>query len=153
MTKEHTMDTDAVAFQQPTGPRPPSKRDLLWDELERLHGQLGIDPPTATYALEDLEVEVTLARRASASITSLHDYLTDADAVQQAAQQAGAVVEDAFGEPVPDSQHAAHRRTHKTWRSFYGPLFFGERPAPKSYQSTPSEDESERPRSPAAKAS
>ncbi len=30
-----------------------------------------------------------------------------------------------------------HRRTHTTWRSFYGPLFFGERRMPESHGSTP----------------
>jgi hypothetical protein len=117
---------------------------VLWNELAQLHAQLGIAPPTATYGIKDLESEVALARRASASITSLPDYLTDAAALQQAAQQAGAVVEDAFGDPIPDGQQgAAHRRTHKTWRNFYGPLFFGERPTPTPNQSTLSEDESE----------
>ena len=58
------MDTDAIAFQQPTGPRPPSKHEGVWNELEHLHAQLGIAPPTATYSLEDLEADVVLARRA-----------------------------------------------------------------------------------------
>ncbi len=57
------MDTDAVQFQQPTGPRPLDRREMLWNELERVHAQLGIEPPAATYALEDLEAEVALARR------------------------------------------------------------------------------------------
>ncbi len=59
------MDTHAISFNQPTGPRPLSRRDVLWDELERLHAQLGIAPPTATYLLQDLEAEVALARRAA----------------------------------------------------------------------------------------
>ena len=65
MTKAHAMDTDAIHFQQPTGSRPLSRREVLWNELDRLHAQLGIDPPTATYMLEDLEAEVALARRAA----------------------------------------------------------------------------------------
>jgi hypothetical protein len=48
---------DAIAFQQPTD-RPPSRRTVLWDELERLHEQLELPPPTATLTLEALEAEV-----------------------------------------------------------------------------------------------
>lgn len=36
------MDTDAIPLQQPTSHRPPDRRALLWDELDRLHAQLGM---------------------------------------------------------------------------------------------------------------
>ena len=52
-------------FNSPNRPRPHSKGNVLWDELEQLHMQLGIDLPTATYTREDLEAEVALARRAA----------------------------------------------------------------------------------------
>ncbi len=48
------MNNDAISFSQPTGPRPPDRRAVLWDELARLHAQLGIEPPTATYGGEEL---------------------------------------------------------------------------------------------------
>jgi len=138
MTKEHIVDNDAITFNQPTGPRPPDRREVLWNELERLHAQLGIDPPTATYAIEELEQEVALARRAHASIPHAPDRLNVDAAVQQ---QAGAALEDAFGDPIPDTQQeAAYRRTHKTWRSYYAPVFFDERQTPEAEQSTLSED-------------
>jgi hypothetical protein len=59
------MDTDAIQFQQPTSHRPPSKREVLWDGLKLLHKQLGIEPPTATYIIENLEADVMLAQRAA----------------------------------------------------------------------------------------
>jgi hypothetical protein len=43
------VDNDPISFQQPTSPRPPDRRELLWNQLERLHVQLGIEPPTATF--------------------------------------------------------------------------------------------------------
>ncbi len=43
------MDNEAIQFSQPTGTRPPDRREVLWNELERLHVQLGIAPPTTTY--------------------------------------------------------------------------------------------------------
>jgi hypothetical protein len=52
---------DAIQYQ-PATPRPPSRRVVLWDELEQLHAQLGMAPPTATYVLEDLEAEVERLR-------------------------------------------------------------------------------------------
>ncbi len=78
MTREHIMDNDAISFQQPTGTRPPDRRAALWDELERLHAQLGIAPPTATYTLEALAEDGALARRAVhqpavVAQTSLHE--------------------------------------------------------------------------------
>jgi hypothetical protein len=89
-------------------------------------------------------MSTTMERMEFSHITSLPDYRKDAAAFQRAAHQAGAVVEDAFGDPIhPGQQAAAHRRTHKTWRNYYAPVFFGERPAPTPNQSTLSEDESE----------
>ncbi len=52
---------DAIRVQ-PTTPRPPSRRVVLWDELEQLHAQLDLAPPTATYLLEDPEAEVERLR-------------------------------------------------------------------------------------------
>jgi hypothetical protein len=131
---------DPIQFSQPTGPRPPDRREVLWNELERLHAQLGIEPPTATYALEALAEEVALARRACTSIPDTADRLKVDATVQQ---HAGAALEDTFGERILDPQQAAaYRRTHTTWRNFYAPLFFGERSTPESYERTPSEDKS-----------
>jgi len=94
----------------------------LWDELDRLHAQLGIDPPTASYMLEDLEAEVALARRA--------------------AQQPIIVGQAAFDNmPFNAPSEGGDRRSRKTWRNFYAPLFFGERPPPEPYGSMPSEDQ------------
>ena len=59
------MDNDATMFNQPTCPRLLLRHAVLWDELARLHAQLGIDPPTATYDVEELAEEVALARRAT----------------------------------------------------------------------------------------
>lgn len=137
------MDTDAITFNQATGHRPPDRREVLWDELERLHAQLGIDPPTATYTLEALEEEVTLARRALATTPYAADRLKVDVTIQQ---QASAAQEDACGERIRDAQHVtAHHRTHTTWRSFYPPLFFNEGLKPPTvYGITPSEDASQR---------
>ncbi len=117
------MDTDAVQFQQPTGPRPPSRRDVLWNELERLHVQLGIEPPTATYTLEALAEEVTLARRATE--LPVADQPADIDSL-----------------PFDALLEGGHHRSHKTWRNFYAAVFFGERPTPAPYGNTPREDAS-----------
>ena len=38
--------------------RPPSRRTILWNELEALHARLQLPPPTTTYTLEDLEAVV-----------------------------------------------------------------------------------------------
>lgn len=51
------MDNDAIQFQ-PTNSYPPSRRTVLWDELERLHEQFGMSPPTASLTIEALEAEV-----------------------------------------------------------------------------------------------
>ena len=151
------MDNDAITFTQPTGPRPPDRREVLWNELERLHAQLGIEPPTATFTVEELEQELALARRAyqafagqqAFAIWSKLGHMTVAShqslidpTFQRAAQQAGAALEGTFGERILDAQQeAAHRRTHKTWRSYYAPLFFDERPRPEPSVGTPSEDD------------
>jgi hypothetical protein len=101
------MDNDAISFTQPTGPRPTDRRAVLWDELERLHVHLGLEPPTATYILEALVEEVTLARRA---------------AQQPAVKEQGQF--DSM--PVDAPPEPPHRRPHTTWRNVYGPLFFSE---------------------------
>ena len=49
-------------FTTPSARRPPSRRDVLWNELEDLHAQLQLPPPTETYTLEDLEAVVTRLR-------------------------------------------------------------------------------------------
>ena len=56
------MDNNAVTGQQPTGPRPLSRRDVVGDELAQLHAPLGIEPPTATLTIDQLEVEVNRLR-------------------------------------------------------------------------------------------
>ena len=124
------MDTDALQFHQPTGPRPPSKRGLLWNELAQLHTQLGIDPPTATYTRAALEADVMLARRATEHPVA--DRRADIDSMP-------------FNAPPEGGDH----RSRKTWRNFYGPLFFDRRPTPEPYRSTPREDESSRYSAPA----
>lgn len=53
---------DAIHLQPATTPRRPSRREVLWNELEQLHAQLGLPTPTATYILEDLEAEVERLR-------------------------------------------------------------------------------------------
>jgi len=109
-TMSENQINDPIQFSQPTGPRPPDRRELLWNELERLHAQLGIEPPTATYSIEDLESEVALARRAAQQ-----------PAVEGQAQLINSMPFDAPPEPP-------HRRSHKTWRNFYAAIFFNDRP-------------------------
>jgi hypothetical protein len=123
MTKEQPMDTDAISFNQPTGPRPPSRRDVLWDELAQLHQQFGIEPPTVTYTREALQAEVTLARRA----------------VHQPASKGRTQFNSM---PFDAPREGGGRRPHTLWRNFYAAVFVPERPTPEPYQSTPSEDES-----------
>jgi hypothetical protein len=41
----------------------PSRRVVLWDELERLHERLLMDLPTATLTIEELEVEIERLRQ------------------------------------------------------------------------------------------
>ncbi len=119
------MDNDVISFTQPTGPRPPDRRAVLWDELEQLHAQLGIEPPTATYRLEALAEDGALARRATHQPAVLEQ--ADFDSIPFDA--------------LPDG---GDHRSRKTWRNIYGPLFFGEPRTPKLYGSTPHEDESVR---------
>lgn len=47
--------------QQPISQWPPSPHLKLWKRLEELHAQLGMDPPTATLTIEQLDVEVAAA--------------------------------------------------------------------------------------------
>jgi hypothetical protein len=42
--------------------QPPSRREVLWNELEDLHAQLQLAPPTETYTIEDLEEVVAKLR-------------------------------------------------------------------------------------------
>lgn len=98
-----------------------SCHDLLWDELARLHAQLGIDPLTATYTLEALEEEVIRARRAA----------------QQPAIEGQAQFDSLpFDAPPEGGDH----RSHKTWRNFYAAVFFGDQPIAELDRSTPSEN-------------
>lgn len=121
MIREHAMDNDAITLNQPTSPRPPDRRTLLWDELEQIHAQLDIEPPTATYTLEALEEEVTLARRAA----------------QQPAVPGQAEFDSLpFDVPPEGGDH----QNRKTWRNFYAPLFFGKRPKLESERGTLNED-------------
>jgi len=48
----------------PTTPaqRPPSRREVLWNELEELHAQLQLAPPTETHTIEELEQVVAKLR-------------------------------------------------------------------------------------------
>jgi hypothetical protein len=49
-------------FSTPSARRSPSRRDVLWNELEELHAQLQLPPPTETYTIEDLEAVVAQLR-------------------------------------------------------------------------------------------
>jgi hypothetical protein len=42
--------------------RPPSQREILWNELEELHAQLQLAPPTETHTIEQLEEVVARLR-------------------------------------------------------------------------------------------
>jgi hypothetical protein len=42
--------------------RPPSRREVLWNELESLHVQLQLPPPAETYTIEELEEVVARLR-------------------------------------------------------------------------------------------
>jgi len=64
------------SFTSSTSPSPvqrSSRRVILWDELERLHERLLMDPPTATLTLEDLEAEVERLRQLLAGIHESSD--------------------------------------------------------------------------------
>ena len=78
-----------------------------------MHAQLGIAPPTATYGIEELEEEVTLARRATE--LPVVERRVDIDSL-------------AFNAPP----EGGHRRSHKTWRNFYTAVFFDDQPTPES---------------------
>ncbi len=67
--------SDSFTSSTPRSPaqRPPSRRVILWDELERLHERLLMDPPTATLTLEDLEAEVERLRQPLAGIHESSD--------------------------------------------------------------------------------
>ena len=49
-------------FATPSARRPPSRREVLWNELESLHAQLQLPPPTQTYTIKDLEAVVAQLR-------------------------------------------------------------------------------------------
>ena len=117
------MDNDAISFQQPTGPRPPDRRALLWDELAQLHAQLGIAPPTTMYTIEDLEAEVVSAQRAT----------------QQLAVEGQAHFDTLPFDALPKG---GDHRSRKTGRNFYAAVCFGDRPPPTPYGNTLSEDKS-----------
>jgi hypothetical protein len=102
------MDNDAISFQQPTGTRPPDRRAALWDELEQLHAQLDIEPPTATYEVEELAEEVALAGRATE--LPVADRPADIDSLP-------------FDAPPP----GGHRRSHTSWRTFSAVVCVGDR--------------------------
>ncbi len=107
-TKRHDHRRDHI--QATDQPRPPDRRELLWNERKHVHAQPGIDPPTAAYILEALAEDVALARRGCTSMPNPADRLKVDATVQH---QAGAAVEDAFGKPTPDvHQEAAHHRRH-----------------------------------------
>jgi hypothetical protein len=83
---------------------------VLWNELEQLHAQLSIDPPTATYTREALAEDVMLARRAGASATNASHHLNVAAAFQRAAHQAGAELKAEVERRTLDAQqNAVHR--------------------------------------------
>ncbi len=49
-------------FTTPSARRPLSRREVLRNELESLHAQLDLPPPTQTYTLEDLDAVVAQRR-------------------------------------------------------------------------------------------
>ena len=55
--------TEPFTTSQPApARRPPSRREVLWNELEELHAQLQLTPPTETYTIEELEEIVAKLR-------------------------------------------------------------------------------------------
>jgi hypothetical protein len=48
--------------------RPPSRCEVHWNELESLHAQLQLPPPTETYTIEELEEVVAGFGRSSRSL-------------------------------------------------------------------------------------
>jgi hypothetical protein len=67
MSNSFTTSTSPSSAQ-----RPPSRRVILWAELEQLHERLLMAPPTATLTLEDLEAEVERLRQL---LAGMHDPL------------------------------------------------------------------------------
>jgi hypothetical protein len=57
MSDSFTISTSAPPVQ-----RSPSRRHILWEDLEQLHERRLMDPPIATLTLEDLEAEVERVR-------------------------------------------------------------------------------------------
>jgi hypothetical protein len=55
-------DPFTIPTATPLAQRPPSRREVLWNELEELHGQIQLPPPTETYRIEELEVVVARLR-------------------------------------------------------------------------------------------
>ena len=48
--------TEPLTTSQPVPvQRPPSRCEVLWNELESLHAQLQLQPPTEGYTIEELE--------------------------------------------------------------------------------------------------
>jgi hypothetical protein len=55
--------TEPFSTPRPTpAKQPPSRREVLWNELESLHMQLQLPPPTETYTIEELEEVVAQLR-------------------------------------------------------------------------------------------
>jgi len=57
------MSDSFLLRPSPPTQRPPSRRVVLWDELEQLHDQLGLPPPAETDTLEELEAVVERRRQ------------------------------------------------------------------------------------------
>ena len=66
-------DSFTISTSPSPAQRPPSRREILWDELERLHERRLMDPPTATLTLEDLEADVERLRQLLAGIHESSD--------------------------------------------------------------------------------
>jgi hypothetical protein len=98
-------------------------REVLWNELEQLHAQLNLPPPTATYGVEELEEEVALARPTTE--LPVADRPADIDSL-----------------PFDAPPEGGQRRSHTTWRNVSAAVCFGDRLTLEPYRSTPSEDES-----------
>lgn len=75
--------------------------------------QYSIEPPTATYGIEELKEEVALARRATE--LPVADRRADIDTL-----------------PFNAPPEGGHLRSHKTWRNFYTAVFFDDQPTPES---------------------
>lgn len=62
--------SDSFTSPKSPAPFPPSPRGRLWEELERLHERLLMDPPTATLTIDELEAEVARLRQL---LVGMHD--------------------------------------------------------------------------------